>query len=588
MKNMNRMNGEQLFAALGELDTALVLDALPPSWSAPAAAPAPRRHVGGFDRFLSSGRVAAVLSTVVALGVLIAIVLAGQKQPPDPVGPFGSEPDSHSETLPESTPETGLETVPVTAPDTMLHTTPVSETESENSPVSVDTTSVAMNGYGHTVQPVGVLMTSTFEFPEGTGEMVTSSAQVEELYTVRLAETMEALPWDGTLQVTAKLPVSGTRNIVSFTVYSEGMVALGQHSAASFDAAFGQRPGRYYLVFTVTVNGRWIGQAQMHEQTTWEYAFPVEVGASVSETAAPRPEPTPTYPEPAENTVIATNGGGLTVYPRGSSALYRVEFPAGSGELQWVVSEVPEHYPMNYVFEMAALPWDGTLAVTVTTPDGTARPISRFTVYDPAMEALGEYTADSFDAAYGQTPGRYYLVFRITVQGAWVEPAGEYEFADWDYAFPVQVGASAFDPPAPTDSAVTVTNQAGDAVAPSGFSLSTTMEWPAGSGEIVSGSGEGADLSAVPLTATLPWDGVLQIALRDAQSRYHSLFAVYSDTREDLGDHTEATFEAAFGQRPGRYYLVLTVYTQGRYIESADLYESTVYEYAFMVEVSAR
>ncbi len=135
MKNLSRLE------LLGGVDDALLLDALPPSLAAGGPAVQRHRRAGGFDRFMSSGRVAAVLSTVVALGVLIAIVLAGQRDPytTPPIATSGESvpdtgapspvPDSDTQTVSDTRPTTD----PITAPaqDTVAISVPESSPESE-------------------------------------------------------------------------------------------------------------------------------------------------------------------------------------------------------------------------------------------------------------------------------------------------------------------------------------------------------------------------------------------------------------------------------------------------------------------------
>ncbi len=117
-----------IWTHLGELPESYVLDALPPSWRS-SGAPAPEKKPSGFSRFMSSGWVAACLSAVVAVGVIVAIVLAGRggDEKPPVLGTVesveseesareeseelllpdsGSEGSSESETAPETEPET--------------------------------------------------------------------------------------------------------------------------------------------------------------------------------------------------------------------------------------------------------------------------------------------------------------------------------------------------------------------------------------------------------------------------------------------------------------------------------------------------
>ncbi len=72
------MNELKIYALLSELDEDIIESTLPPSLVGGAPAAPREREESFISRFLSSGWVAAVLSTVAALGLIIAIVLAGR------------------------------------------------------------------------------------------------------------------------------------------------------------------------------------------------------------------------------------------------------------------------------------------------------------------------------------------------------------------------------------------------------------------------------------------------------------------------------------------------------------------------------
>ncbi len=123
---MKPLKGEQIFIRMSDMDPQLVAEALPPSMRAGAGGVT--RRASRASAFWNSGWTAAVLSGVVALGVLIAIIVAGQNgsgQPP--VGtqvPLASNSQAEPETvLLQSEPET--ETEPVTEGDTGPETEPV-------------------------------------------------------------------------------------------------------------------------------------------------------------------------------------------------------------------------------------------------------------------------------------------------------------------------------------------------------------------------------------------------------------------------------------------------------------------------------
>ncbi len=90
---MKRLSGEQIFSLMSDIDPRLLAEAVPPSWVM-ADSSAPRREKRNYFAWLDSGWVAAILSTVVAIGVLVAIVMAGRMGTGDPVG--GTRPDTES------------------------------------------------------------------------------------------------------------------------------------------------------------------------------------------------------------------------------------------------------------------------------------------------------------------------------------------------------------------------------------------------------------------------------------------------------------------------------------------------------------
>ncbi len=141
----NESRAIRIFSALSDIDEDIILETRPP-----IAPSAPMKNDSRLSRVLSSGWVAAGLSVVVALGVIIAIVLAGRSGDPG-LPPAGTaEPESESvpvlaETIPDSVPETApvseaaLETIPETVPETQP------ETQAETDPPP-STVTVVYNG----------------------------------------------------------------------------------------------------------------------------------------------------------------------------------------------------------------------------------------------------------------------------------------------------------------------------------------------------------------------------------------------------------------------------------------------------------
>ncbi len=131
---MKQLVAQDLYDALGGISDRHVMDALPPSWAggAPAAPRARRTSSGLVSFFLDNGWVAAVLSAVVAISVIVAIVLAGRGE--GPVPPVGGTVESESESNGEG--PSSETTKPESAP-LDRETETETETESESESVSV-------------------------------------------------------------------------------------------------------------------------------------------------------------------------------------------------------------------------------------------------------------------------------------------------------------------------------------------------------------------------------------------------------------------------------------------------------------------
>ncbi len=87
------MNELKIYALLSDVDEDIIESTLPPSLGGGTSAPRVREE-SLVSRFLSNGWVAAVLSAVVAIGVIVAIVLAGRMNPETP--PAGSVGESET------------------------------------------------------------------------------------------------------------------------------------------------------------------------------------------------------------------------------------------------------------------------------------------------------------------------------------------------------------------------------------------------------------------------------------------------------------------------------------------------------------
>ncbi len=85
---MRKLNGEEIFSIMSDLDPALLSEAMPPSWVGKGST---KRHpLRTLGRWLQTGWAAAILSVVVAVGVVSAIIIAGRPGVID--SPAGSQP----------------------------------------------------------------------------------------------------------------------------------------------------------------------------------------------------------------------------------------------------------------------------------------------------------------------------------------------------------------------------------------------------------------------------------------------------------------------------------------------------------------
>ncbi len=85
---MKRLSSDRIYAAMSNIDPALLSQAMPPSWIGKGRTDATkpgRRPRRAFIEWMESPLAAVILSTVVAVGILVAIVLAGRSTPVNPV-----------------------------------------------------------------------------------------------------------------------------------------------------------------------------------------------------------------------------------------------------------------------------------------------------------------------------------------------------------------------------------------------------------------------------------------------------------------------------------------------------------------------
>ncbi len=91
------MKGQKLSELLNDMDDDLLTDAMPPAWKAgDVKAPGQKRHpLRALGRVMDSGWVAAALSVVVSVGVLIGIVSIGRHAARDPESPLPGDTVAH-------------------------------------------------------------------------------------------------------------------------------------------------------------------------------------------------------------------------------------------------------------------------------------------------------------------------------------------------------------------------------------------------------------------------------------------------------------------------------------------------------------
>ncbi len=110
------MSNQVVWESLGNISESYIMDAMPPSWHPTGAGEQPSKRSRLSEFFLDSGWVAAVLSAVVAISVIVAIVLAGRGDPVVP--PVGTNGESTEDTSPIEESAPAEETTP--APEVRL------------------------------------------------------------------------------------------------------------------------------------------------------------------------------------------------------------------------------------------------------------------------------------------------------------------------------------------------------------------------------------------------------------------------------------------------------------------------------------
>ncbi len=143
----------QPYAILSELEEDIIASTVPPSLLRLSPAVSPRRD-SRMSRLMSSGWVAAVLSVVIAVGVIVAIVLAGHTDPDLPPVGIGGESETRPVVPPESettpsdttTPPESDSTPHDTAPETVPETVPA--TPAEENPFRYGYSIATPDGWG--------------------------------------------------------------------------------------------------------------------------------------------------------------------------------------------------------------------------------------------------------------------------------------------------------------------------------------------------------------------------------------------------------------------------------------------------------
>ncbi len=251
------MNESTLWESLGQIPESYVMDAMPPSWRGRRSIPRKRPaslHLA--ELFLDNGWVAAVLSTVAAVSLILALIMAGRGDRGTPAGSRPPESGRVTVSAPEFLlPETPTETL------TEFDSEPLTETETafpyDPSP-SLEKLLIPFSGivlaYGtdDVILDKGYLQNADGIQPESgspihIGREPLSVEQLralaEELYLpdiwVNESESIALTP----------APTANGTSIVTVAIYDQAYRLLDTHNLCTLEA------GRYYVILQMESNG---------------------------------------------------------------------------------------------------------------------------------------------------------------------------------------------------------------------------------------------------------------------------------------------------------------------------------------------
>ncbi len=257
-----------LYAALSNVDEDLILSTIPPSCRQEAVARPGREN--RLSRFMSSGIAAAVLSTVVALGILIAIVLAGQNSPVTPPvgGPGGSDTPSDHEHLSFLVTDSESVLIPIV---TDLETAPSTEWSAIEWPAGGHLT--VTGDIGESIAPPEYPLSTTQWTPDEKGGPGFLSSTVYD-GPPAIAELLAA-PNLPTVRMNRSLTLVAAEEehfyIVGASVYS----STGEQVLSEWDQeALTELPNGVYMVFlALRWSGRYIETLDQSEEGIYSCPF---------------------------------------------------------------------------------------------------------------------------------------------------------------------------------------------------------------------------------------------------------------------------------------------------------------------------
>ncbi len=553
----NNIKGLTAFTLLDGLDDDMILSASLPE-AMPAPVPTKGERVAAFFARMGKGGMAAAIATVaVALAVLMGVVLAGRIWTGEP---GGSEPGQDSHGIHGPRPEQSGD-VYTTAPDTgnSIPAPPLTESPDQ------EKGAVAITSDGITVYPKGYCVWMSGQQRNDEGELVGFDADGAGA-SWRLGEIKDEIPKMRTAGngYTLKLADHMTLQKVRFfeirdeenDVFSEIALPSGSEAAADVLKGLGARGGDYVVVLDIFYETR--HSAEEYTEGLDEYAFRLTVDPNVDIT----------YP-------LRMLVDDKTYYLWGSDGInsgYALAGMTASIPTATVTRET------NIDFYLAP---QGTLQ-SVAAYDGSFR----LMMIEPDIEPLVSLPV--------WETGDYYFVFTVTFPFEGGSLTLEYPFhvklveeLEEETTYPNDVGETP-EPPRVTVGtgfgSLHFGNTSHSSEYHEGYRL-WSEEWVDGS--MASGMGLGAQGQLADIYAELP---LIRHYMRETptvrvveSSDTLTHVSVYDELAQPIADGADTAVLSTLEE--GVYAVILTVVTQGDYIEEAEAYERICTEYAFIMEV---